>query len=127
MAFKDIHILLVDDDENINEIVAEAFSDEGFQVTSAVDGQEALDLWKKDPLKFKVVITDLTMPKLNGIELLTAIHEIADIKAAPLCYLASGCEDKMSDQNLKEKISVVSKPYDVFSFVDQVSRDLESR
>ncbi len=62
-------ILFVDDEESIAVMTTEMLSRLGYQVTSLTDGQEALELFQKDPRAFDLVITDMTMPQLTGDKL----------------------------------------------------------
>jgi len=67
-------ILLVDDEEGIQLLYREEFEDEGYQVQSAYNGEEALELFKKDPPD--LVILDINMPGMNGIEVLRQMKEM---------------------------------------------------
>lgn len=64
-------ILLADDDDNLRRVLEFQLTEEGFQVQSAKDGAEALELFNEND--FDCVITDLRMPKLSGLELLEKI------------------------------------------------------
>ncbi|RME14726.1 MAG: sigma-54-dependent Fis family transcriptional regulator [Bdellovibrio sp.] len=64
-------ILVVDDEESIREFLDIMLSKEGYEVTCAEDGQKALDLFKKK--SFDMVISDLQMPNMTGIELLKEV------------------------------------------------------
>jgi two-component system response regulator PilR (NtrC family) len=66
-------ILVVDDEESIREFLEIMLKKEGYEVTSAADGAIAQDLLSKKT--FDMVISDLQMPKLNGIELLKFVKE----------------------------------------------------
>ncbi len=66
-------ILIVDDERNIREGLAEAFSMEGYETLMASDGIEALRLL--DEKYIDLVVTDLKMPKLSGMELLQHIKQ----------------------------------------------------
>lgn len=61
-------VLLVEDDEFILDLYATKFSLEGFDVVQARDGQEGVDLFKKE--KPDIVLLDIKMPKMNGWEAL---------------------------------------------------------
>jgi len=61
-------ILVVDDDPGMREMLQSLLMEEGYDVTSIGDPVVALDLCREKP--FDVVITDLKMPKIDGIELL---------------------------------------------------------
>jgi response regulator RpfG family c-di-GMP phosphodiesterase len=62
------HILVVDDEPDIREVISEFLSLKGYKVKTAGDGVEALDIMKYS--EFDVVVTDLSMPKLDGFGLI---------------------------------------------------------
>jgi DNA-binding NtrC family response regulator len=64
------HVLLVDDEEALRNVVAERLSDEGFMVTQAPDGEAALRAL--DGFAFDVIISDLRLPGLNGRQVIDA-------------------------------------------------------
>lgn len=68
-------ILVVDDDQGMREFLEILLTREGYEVTSASGGKEALGLCKKH--KFDLAITDLKMPKVDGIDVLKSIKEIS--------------------------------------------------
>ena len=66
-------ILIVDDDPDIHLLLAAALSDPNYLIEDKYDGLEALSLLETQP--FDLVITDVRMPGLDGLELLRRIHE----------------------------------------------------
>ncbi len=66
-------ILVVDDEESIREFLEIMLRKEGYEVTCAEDGQKGLDIIKKK--SFDLVISDLQMPNMTGIELLRQVHD----------------------------------------------------
>lgn len=67
-------ILLVDDEEGIQLLYREEFEDEGYEVVSAYNGDEALALFREQ--SFDLIILDINMPGMNGIEVLRRMKEI---------------------------------------------------
>ncbi|WP_242240969.1 response regulator transcription factor [Bacillus cereus group sp. BfR-BA-01309] len=67
------HILLVEDDISIQEMVEKYLIKEGFQVTIASDGEEGVNTYLKG--SFDLIILDIMMPKLDGLEVLRIIRE----------------------------------------------------
>jgi DNA-binding response OmpR family regulator len=61
-------ILLVDDEENIQIVYREEFEDDGYEVISAMNGIEGLEKFSSD--RPDIVILDIQMPEMNGIEVL---------------------------------------------------------
>ncbi|MCK4469807.1 MAG: sigma-54-dependent Fis family transcriptional regulator [Desulfobacterales bacterium] len=68
-------ILVVDDDQGMREFLEILLAREGYEVTSASGGKDALRLCKKH--KFDLAITDLKMPRVDGIDVLKSIKEIS--------------------------------------------------
>lgn len=67
-------VLVADDDPDLRVLLDQWLSASGFHVLTAANGREALDLVKQHPVE--VVITDLKMPVINGLDLLTLLKEI---------------------------------------------------
>ena len=69
-------ILLVDDETMIREIGRAVLESAGYEVLEAADGQEAIELFRRQPEGIDLVVLDLTMPKLSGQETFRALEEI---------------------------------------------------
>ncbi len=80
-------ILIVDDSESIREVVSFTLESEGYSILSAVDGKDALK--HLDGQTIDLVITDLHMPNMNGIELITEIRKIDSYKRIPILFLTT--------------------------------------
>ena len=65
-------VLVVEDDSNIRSLVSKFLENEGFEVSQAVDGQEALRIYEEQ--HFDILITDVMMPKTDGNELANIIR-----------------------------------------------------
>ncbi|PWC67020.1 hypothetical protein TSH7_02770 [Azospirillum sp. TSH7] len=72
MSYERIHILVVDDEALVAMTVAETLREEGFRVTVAHDGHEALAVEKRDPSD--LLVTDLRMPRLDGNQLIALVR-----------------------------------------------------
>jgi len=71
---KKINILVVDDDKSIQNFLYDILSEEGYKVTTASNGNKALEYCKNETFQF--VITDLYMPNMNGLQLLEEIQKL---------------------------------------------------
>jgi CheY-like chemotaxis protein len=69
----DLFILLVEDDRDLAEVTQAALQHEGLQVAVAYDGQEGLEM--ADRLHPQVIVTDLVMPVVDGLELIKRLGE----------------------------------------------------
>lgn len=92
-------ILFVDDEPPIIKLGKEYLQRLGYDVTTMQDSMDALRLFRKDPDGFDLVITDMTMPKMTGDELATAILSIRPEMPIILC---TGYSRRMSVQKAKE-------------------------
>ena len=71
-----LRILVVDDEDTLRTVIAEVLRDDGRDVTEASSAEKALELFRADP--FQVVITDIIMGKMNGLELLQEVKQISE-------------------------------------------------
>ena len=65
-------ILLIDDDDSLRRVMEFSLTEAGYKVHTATSGEEGIQLFEKDA--FDVVITDITMPGMSGLEVMKAIH-----------------------------------------------------
>lgn len=119
-AWSKTKVLVVDDEALIVEVIAEALERLGFEVATAHNGQVAKGLMAESP--FDVVISDLRMPELDGLDLLDYSK-----KASPNTKFIAMTGH--SDTDSKEVLSrgadeFVSKPFVMTSFVQLVNRIL---
>ena len=78
-------ILYVDDEESIIKIVKRMMRDLGYDIKTATDSMDALEIFKKNPDKFDLVITDMTMPKMTGDKLVQKLMQIRPDIPVILC------------------------------------------
>lgn len=91
MKKKDVKILLVDDEPDILEIVGYNLSNEGYQVFKGENGVEAVKLAKKH--KPHLVILDVMMPEMDGIEACEIIRQNPDLSETLITFLTARGED----------------------------------
>jgi DNA-binding response OmpR family regulator len=87
------HILVADDEPHIGRIIKMKLEQGPFRVTLAYDGQEALDIVNNGE-QIDLVLLDLMMPKLSGLDVLKRIREQEKFKALPCIILTAGGEAK---------------------------------
>ena len=92
-------VLIADDESHIRMLFKSMLMKENYQVVGeAADGNEALDLFKKDPYRYDLIITDLTMPYLTGDRL---AEEITALRPEVPVILATGYANTADGENLK--------------------------
>ncbi len=110
------HILLVEDDEAIREMVDNYLTMEGFSVTTATNGEEALRSCLENT--FDLIILDIMIPKLNGLEVLKIIREQA---ALPIIIMSA--KDSDVDKALGLGLGAddyIAKPFSMLEFSARV-------
>jgi CheY-like chemotaxis protein len=97
--------LVVDDSADMHALCRAALEDEGFWVQTALDGQDALELLLAMPTP-SVIILDLLMPRMGGLELLEVIRSYRRLANVPVLVVTA------SDEPLPEgeKVEVLRKP-----------------
>lgn len=123
-------ILLVEDDPRDVELILEALSDYNLanEVIVANDGAEALDfLYCRGNFKTRlsgnpaVILLDLKLPKVNGMEVLKQIRSDEKLKMIPVVILTSSREERDWIESYKLGVNAyVVKPVDFHEFVDAV-------
>jgi CheY-like chemotaxis protein len=68
------HILLIDDEPPMADMGRRLLTQLGYQVTAFTQPQEALERFMADPQEFDLVMTDMNMPRLSGLDLARAVH-----------------------------------------------------
>ncbi len=121
----DESILLVDDEIDIVKIEEEILESLGYDVVSTIDAEKALSFFLTDPERFDLVISDMTMPKLNGIKLAEKIKEINPKIKFIIC---SGYSEHLTEQNCHDKgvEGYITKPITMHKLVETVRNVLDS-
>jgi two-component system cell cycle sensor histidine kinase/response regulator CckA len=116
-------IMLVDDEPPILEMATRMLTRGGFKVVGYLDGNEALDNFKKHPYEFDLIITDLIMPSISGSELAS---QISALNPNVPIILSTGFSDKISKSTCSSwgVDRVVNKPFkmrELLSTVESLS------
>lgn len=113
-------VLLVEDDRDLRDAVAEILEDEGFAVARAANGREALDALR-GAAEFCLVLLDMRMPVLTGIEFRREQLRDPLIAQVPVVAFAADARDR-GEVALLGITSFISKPVDVERLLDVVSQ-----
>ena len=99
-------VLVVDDDESIQKLFSLAGKKFNINLVFAHDGTEALHKFSKQ--RFELVITDLKMPKLNGVEFITKVRSEPKNRSFPFMIMTSNLKDFKPQIALLEKVNVLN-------------------
>lgn len=114
------HILFIEDDLAVSEMVKQYLERENYQVSLAGDGQEGLSLFQKG--NFDLVLLDIMMPKLNGIEVLKAIRS-----GSMVPVLITSAKDSDVEKALGLELGAddyISKPFSLLELSARIKASL---
>jgi signal transduction histidine kinase/CheY-like chemotaxis protein len=119
-------ILFVDDEEQLAELGQATLESLGYKVAAAGNGIEALEIFKKNPDRFHLVITDFTMPKMTGVDLAT---EVIGLRPCIPVILCTGYSEKITGMRAEELgiREFLMKPVDRRDMANAVRRVLDSK
>lgn len=118
-------VLVVDDEQVLRSVVARALARFGYQVIMAGNGREALTMLAT-PLKFSLVLLDVDMPEMNGLDALPFIRRAAP--GVPVAFMTGHLSDDSAVGVLHSGAdAVIPKPFDLKQLVLAVERIIERR
>jgi signal transduction histidine kinase/CheY-like chemotaxis protein len=114
-------ILLVDDEDQIVTVLRKSLERKGYEVTGMTDSSLALQAIENEPDRWDVIITDINMPRLNGIQIAQAVHSVRPNLPVILC---SGSMETAHRQDLNDRYcsAVVEKPVQETDLIHAIQR-----
>jgi DNA-binding NtrC family response regulator len=119
-----VKILLVEDKDSLRQMLATAIKKAGYRVDEAADGDAAVERLRKQP--YQLVITDLRLPTLSGLEILKAQKE-TDPTIPVLLMTAYGTIEEAVEAMKQGAFDFVPKPVDISHLLLLVNRAVEQR
>ena len=114
------HVLVVDDDSAVRELIVAALSDAGFDCVAAPDGTRAIDLARRDPPD--AVVLDILMPGLTGDDVHRALRRDPRTRYTPVIFLSAQHESREKVKRLVEGADdYLTKPFDTDELAARVS------
>ena len=119
-------ILLVDDSLSIRKFVGRMLEAAGYDVDTAVDGEEGLR--KARERSYRLIITDLEMPKVNGYEVIQALRARPHTEATPVIVMTTRAAEKHRQMAMSLGASAyLTKPVTEHALMQEVTRWLGER
>lgn len=87
-------ILVVDDDRDIRETLVDALEGEGYDVISAVDGVDALERLRSEEQSPSLILLDLMMPRMNGMEFWKEISRVEPWARIPIVVVSADAQGR---------------------------------
>ncbi|MBJ6725122.1 response regulator [Geomesophilobacter sediminis] len=112
-------ILVVDDSKPIRCMLSNVLTNRGFTVVEAADGKEAAELAAGSA--FDVIITDVYMPEVNGIDLARLLRETPEHRFTPIVFLTTESREEFQSQgNDAGATAWLTKPFSPKSLIDVI-------
>ncbi|MFT8310968.1 MAG: response regulator [Sporolactobacillus sp.] len=117
-------IMVVDDQPGIRMLLREVFKQTDYQIVTAANGEQALELLKKEDLQ--LVLLDMKIPRMNGLEIL---HKIKDLKPeVKVIIMTAYGENTMVQEALRSgAVAHFTKPFDLHELIATVEKECPNR
>lgn len=100
-------ILIIEDDKVLQEMYLEQFSQAGFSVLQALDGETAVEVFRAHP-EIRVMIVDVMLPKLSGFEVIRQIREMALDRDVPIIMFSALGDEKNQEEGMNAGATMVA-------------------
>ncbi len=121
-------VLVIDDEDMIRQTIRKQLDGTGFEILEAEDGQQGIDLLNTldNPLTVDVIICDIRMPKINGIEAIAYFRK--EYPSTPIIVLTGYPDVTLATDLLKQGVTdYLTKPVDKQSLVEVVEKAAQQR
>ena len=113
-------VLVVDDEPTVRRLARRVLLEDGFEVIEAADGAEALDLVDGSGAPLRVVVSDIVMPKLNGVQLLQRLS--ITHPELPVILMSGYAGPELAERGIQAPCSLLVKPFKPEELVAEVRR-----
>lgn len=118
-------ILIVDDESKIRRLLAQNLELEGFDVQTASDGAQALEVYHKSVEKPDLILLDLMLPEIDGMTMLKRLRKSSDV---PVIILSAKDERPTVIEGFREGADdFVSKPFYIEELMERIRAGPEAR
>ncbi len=114
-------VMIVDDDQAIREVMEELFEDEGYNVVTAANGEEALRVLRATTMHPRVILLDLNMPIMTGWEFRKVQKQDPLIASIPVVVFSAD-RGLLSSSNQLDAAAYLAKPLDIVTLLDTVEQ-----
>lgn len=118
-------ILIAEDEKDIRNLITLTLQFNGFEVTSARDGAEAVELAPTQP--FDLIMMDVRMPRMTGYEACREIKKLANLQEVPVIFLSAKGQESEVQEGLEAGASAyVLKPFAPDVLISTINKVLNS-
>ncbi|ATX80354.1 PAS domain S-box-containing protein [Mariprofundus aestuarium] len=118
-------VLLVDDEEMLRETTSELLKNLGYRVLEAADGQEALQVFSENVDEISILITDIVMPKMGGVELAEEVRKLRG--GIPVIFITGYDRHQTlaADSEGSDRSMLLSKPFNIDGLSHSIRKLIE--
>lgn len=113
-------VLVVDDEVAVRRFAMRVLEGEGYLVIEARDGIEALELIQHGGTLLEVVVSDIVMPRLNGVELMQAL--VASHPELPVILMSGYATAALAELGIASPCAILAKPFLADRLLEEVRR-----
>lgn len=118
-------VLVIDDEDMVRETMADILIEAGLEVLQAADGPNGIHLFRKHAQEIKLVLLDLSMPKMSGEEVYYKLREIDP--NVPVLLISGYSEHEIMDRFVNKGLAgFIQKPYTISSLLQQIRPHLRT-
>ena len=117
----EINVLIVDDSPSVRHMTSKVIAGAGWNVTTAKDGLEALDILQTSRRPPDVILTDVEMPRMDGYEFVSSLKRSENLAAIPVIMITSRAAEKHRQKAIDVGVDeYLPKPYDDQLLIDLI-------
>lgn len=117
-------IFVIDDEEIVRELLAEVLSNSGFQVMTAESGHIGLDYFRQPDCRYDLVIVDMSMPDMNGMEVCRELRKIAPVQKIMITTGSYPNAEEIAELKQNGIEHIVKKPFNLNELIRLVRSEL---
>ena len=121
------HILVIDDEQLVTESPRRLLKKQGYNVTIAESGRDAIEKVKIKESGFDLIIADIRMPQMDGIEIIRKIREISSRPVPEILITGYASDDSQRQAQELEISDYIYKPFDIREFMEVVMKNLNDK
>jgi two-component system cell cycle sensor histidine kinase/response regulator CckA len=114
------HVLVVDDEHAVRRFASRILQQHGYTVHEAADGAEALELMERGEVLVELVLSDIIMPRLNGVDLMKALA--VTHPGVPVILMSAYAQGELAEKGVVAPCGVLPKPFPAERLIEEVRR-----